>query len=94
MPGTFLHTTIPRLLSLPSRENTADEWTHEMIIFQGGSFSWLFPFLNIFTLMIERKPVPVAIVLVTIFAEEREIDPLPANRTGLVHGVLLLLCEP
>jgi hypothetical protein len=38
--------------------------------------------------MIERQPVPVAIVLVAIFTEEREINQFPANRTGLVQGIL------
>jgi len=40
--------------------------------------------------MIERQPVPVAIVLMTKFAEEREINPLPTYGTGLVQGILFL----
>ena len=64
-------------------------------IFAGYSLSGpLLPLINILTIVIERQPVPVAIILVTIFTEEREIDLFPANRTGLVQGVLLLFCEP
>jgi hypothetical protein len=40
--------------------------------------------------MIERQPVLVTIVLVTIFTEEREIDPFSANCTGLVQGIVFL----
>jgi hypothetical protein len=40
--------------------------------------------------MVEWQPVPVAIVLVTIFTKEREVHPLSANRTGLVQGILFL----
>jgi hypothetical protein len=40
--------------------------------------------------MIEWQPVPVTIVLVAIFTEEREVHPLSANRTGLVQGIVFL----
>jgi hypothetical protein len=57
---------------------------------QPGLFPQFLPFLDIPAVVIERQPVPVAIKPVTIFAVEREIDPLAADCTGFVQGVFLL----
>jgi hypothetical protein len=53
------------------------------------SYPPVFPFVNILTVMVERQPVFIAIIPVTIFTEKREIYPLPAGSTGLVQGILL-----
>jgi hypothetical protein len=58
------------------------------------SYPPVFPFVNIPAVMIERQPVPVAIIPATIFTIKREIDPLAAGITGFVQGVLLLSEEP
>jgi len=39
--------------------------------------------------MIERQPVPVAIILPAVFTEKREIDPLATRSTGLIQGIFL-----
>lgn len=49
------------------------------------------PLLDIAAVMIERKAVLTAIVLVTIVAEEGEIDAFPTDCTvGIERGFLLL----
>jgi hypothetical protein len=53
------------------------------------SYPPVFPFVNIPAVMIERQPVFIAIIPVTIFTEKREIYPFPAGSTGLVQGILL-----
>jgi hypothetical protein len=44
----------------------------------------IFPCVNVRTLMIERQPVPVTIVMAAIIAPEWEIDTFTADRTGMV----------
>jgi hypothetical protein len=52
-------------------------------------YTAVFPFPDIPAVMIERQPVPVAIIQVTIFTIKREIDTFAADRTGLVQGIFL-----
>jgi hypothetical protein len=52
------------------------------------------PLVDIAAIVIEREPVLVAIVLLTIFAVKREVDPLTADSAGPVYRVLLLPEEP
>ena len=37
--------------------------------------------------MVERHPVPVAIIETAVFTPEREIDAFPADRAGTVQGI-------
>jgi len=54
----------------------------------------VFPLLDIATVMVKGKAVLPAIVLVTIIAEEGEIDPFPADCTvGIERGGFLLLLK-
>jgi hypothetical protein len=39
--------------------------------------------------MIERQPVFITIIPVTIFTEKREIYPFPADSTCFVQGIIL-----
>jgi len=45
------------------------------------------PFVNVFTVVIEREPVPVAVIPVAVLAVKGEIRPLPAESAGLVQGI-------
>jgi hypothetical protein len=48
----------------------------------------IFPFLDLFTRMVERHPVPVAIIKTAVLTPEREIDTFSADRTAIVYGIL------
>ena len=56
-----------------------------MLLFPGThSHPRIFPGLNIFTVMIERQPVVIAIVLAAVFTEKRQIDAFTADHAVLV----------
>ncbi len=44
--------------------------------------------------MVEREPVPVAVILPAVLAVEREVDPLAADSAGLVHRVRFFTGKP
>jgi hypothetical protein len=52
------------------------------------------PLIEVPAIVIEREPVPVAVILPAVLAVEREIDPLAADCAGPVYRVLLLLKKP